>query len=177
MDYCAAAPELNVALLRYFNPIGAHESGLIGEDPNGIPNNLIPYLTQTAIGIRPELSVFGNDYNTPDGSPLRDYIDIVDLAQAHVMAIQRLLHAENKKNYEYFNIGTGRALSVLEIIQSFEQATGVSVPYKIVGRRTGDIEKVWADTSLANNELRWTAKTPIPETLANAWRWQQRLKK
>ena len=176
-DLWVADHEWNVVLLRYFNPIGAHPSALIGELPVGIPNNLIPYLTQTAAGIREQLSVFGDDYNTPDGSPLRDYIDVVDLAKAHVVAIHRLLEGRNKKNYEYFNIGTGHALSVLEIIQAFERATGVKVNYKIVGRRAGDIEKVWADTTFANNELGWSAKVPIEETLANAWRWQQRLGK
>ena len=172
----AGAPFKSI-ILRYFNPIGAHPTAEIGELPNGVPQNLIPYLTQTAMGIRKELSVFGDDYNTPDGSPLRDYIDVVDLAKAHVVAIHRLLEGRNKKNYEYFNIGTGHALSVLEIIQAFERATGVKVNYKIVGRRAGDIEKVWADTTFANNELGWSAKVPIEETLANAWRWQQRLGK
>ena len=174
-DLMRANPDLNALALRYFNPIGAHPSGHIGELPNGIPNNLIPYLTQTAIGIRSELSVFGDDYNTPDGSPLRDYIDVVDLARAHVVAIRRLLEGKNKKNYEFFNIGTGSALSVLEVIRAFEEATGVSVKYKIVGRWAGDIEKVWADTTLANQELGWKAEVSIRETLANAWRWQQRL--
>ena len=176
-DLMKVQSEMNSIALRYFNPIGAHPSALIGELPVGIPNNLIPYLTQTAAGIREQLSVFGDDYNTPDGSPLRDYIDVVDLAKAHVVAIHRLLEGRNKKNYEYFNIGTGHALSVLEIIQAFERATGVKVNYKIVGRRAGDIEKVWADTTFANNELGWSAKVPIEETLANAWRWQQRLGK
>ena len=176
-DLMKVQSEMNSIALRYFNPIGAHPSALIGELPVGIPNNLIPYLTQTAAGIREQLSVFGDDYNTPDGSPLRDYIDVVDLAKAHVVAIHRLLDGRNKKNYEYFNIGTGHALSVLEIIQAFERATGVKVNYKIVGRRAGDIEKVWADTTFANNELGWSAKVPIEETLANAWRWQQRLGK
>ena len=174
-DLMRVEKSMNGIALRYFNPIGAHPSALIGELPVGVPNNLIPYLTQTAAGIREQLSVFGDDYDTPDGSPLRDYIDVVDLAKAHVVAIRRLLEGKNKANYEYFNIGTGRALSVLEIIAAFERATGVKVNYKIVGRRAGDIEKVWADTTLANNELGWRAEVPIEQTLANAWKWQQRL--
>ena len=176
-DIQKADPEWNVVLLRYFNPIGAHPSALIGELPNGVPNNLIPFLTQTVAGIRPQLSVFGDDYNTPDGSPIRDYIDVVDLAKAHVVAIRRLLDGKNKANYEYFNIGTGNGLSVLGLIKAFEKATGEKVNYKIVGRRAGDIEKVWADTTLANQELGWKAEVPIEETLANAWKWQQALMK
>ena len=176
-DLHTADPEWNVVLLRYFNPIGAHPSALIGELPNGVPNNLIPFLTQTVAGIRPQLSVFGDDYNTPDGSPIRDYIDVVDLAKAHVVAIRRLLDGKNKANYEYFNIGTGNGLSVLGLIKAFEKATGEKVNYKIVGRRAGDIEKVWADTTLANQELGWKAEVPIEETLANAWKWQQALMK
>ena len=176
-DIHTADPEWNVVLLRYFNPIGAHPSALIGELPNGVPNNLIPFLTQTVAGIRPQLSVFGDDYNTPDGSPIRDYIDVVDLAKAHVVAIRRLLDGKNKANYEYFNIGTGNGLSVLGLIKAFEKATGEKVNYKIVGRRAGDIEKVWADTTLANQELGWKAEVPIEETLANAWKWQQALMK
>lgn len=176
-DLMRVETSMNALALRYFNPIGGHPSAWIGELPNGVPNNLIPYLTQTAIGIREELRVFGDDYNTPDGSPLRDYIDVVDLAKAHVVAIRRLLEGKNKKNYEFFNIGTGHALSVLEVIKAFEEATGVKVNYKIVGRRAGDIEKVWADTTSANQELGWRAETPIKETLANAWKWQKALSK
>ena len=176
-DTVASGAPINAILLRYFNPIGAHPSALIGELPNGVPNNLIPFLTQTVAGIRPQLSVFGDDYNTPDGSPIRDYIDVVDLAKAHVVAIRRLLDGKNKANYEYFNIGTGNGLSVLGLIKAFEKATGEKVNYKIVGRRAGDIEKVWADTTLANQELGWKAEVPIEETLANAWKWQQALMK
>lgn len=176
-DFMRVEPSMSTLALRYFNPIGAHPTAFIGELPNGVPNNLIPYLTQTAIGIREELSVFGNDYNTPDGSPLRDYIDVVDLAKAHVVAIRRLLEKRNKENYEYFNIGTGKALSVLEVIHAFESATGIKVNYKIVGRRPGDVEKVWADTTLANKELGWRAETPIEETMVNAWKWQKSLEK
>ena len=176
-DFAKVESGMNLLALRYFNPIGAHPSALIGELPNGVPNNLIPFLTQTVAGIRPQLSVFGDDYNTPDGSPIRDYIDVVDLAKAHVVAIRRLLDGKNKANYEYFNIGTGNGLSVLGLIKAFEKATGEKVNYKIVGRRAGDIEKVWADTTLANQELGWKAEVPIEETLANAWKWQQALMK
>ncbi len=174
-DLAKVEKEMNLIALRYFNPIGAHPSANIGELPNGVPNNLIPYLTQTVAGIREQLSVFGNDYNTSDGTPVRDYIDVVDLAKAHVVAIRRLLDGKNKANYEYFNIGTGNGVSVLELIQAFEKATGKKVNYKIVGRRAGDIEKVWADTSLANTELGWKAQVPLVETLANTWRWQEKL--
>lgn len=174
-DVAKVEKEMNLLALRYFNPIGAHPSACIGELPNGVPNNLIPYLTQTVAGIREQLSVFGNDYNTPDGSCIRDYIDVVDLAKAHVVAIHRLLDGKNKNNYEYFNIGTGKGVSVLELIKAFEKATGEKVNYKIVGRREGDIEKVWADTSYANRELEWKAEASLEETLANAWRWQKHL--
>lgn len=174
-DVAKVTPELNLLALRYFNPIGAHPSAHIGELPNGVPNNLIPYLTQTVAGIREQLSVFGNDYDTPDGTPIRDYIDVVDLAKAHVVAIKRLLEHKNKANYEFFNIGTGSGVTVLQLINAFEKATGEKVNYKIVGRRAGDIEKVWADTTMANNELGWKAQVPLEETLANTWRWQKRL--
>lgn len=174
-DSAAAYEHLNTIALRYFNPIGAHPSALIGELPNGIPNNLIPFVTQTAAGIRECLSVFGDDYNTPDGSCIRDYIDVVDLAKAHVVAIARLLEKKNKSTYEFFNIGTGIGVSVLEIITGFEKATGKKLNYKISPRRAGDIEKVWADTSFANNELGWKASTPLEETLANCWRFQENL--
>ncbi|MDR1415264.1 MAG: UDP-glucose 4-epimerase GalE [Odoribacteraceae bacterium] len=174
-DFARVEGEMNVIALRYFNPIGAHPSSLIGELPTGVPNNLIPYLTQTAAGIRPELSVFGDDYDTPDGSAVRDYIDVVDLAKAHVVAIRRLLEGRNRQNFEFFNIGTGRGLSVLEIIRAFERATGVKVNFRVTPRRAGDIEKVWADTTLANHELGWKAVVPIEETLLNAWNWQKHL--
>lgn len=176
-DVAKVSPELNLLALRYFNPIGAHPSANIGELPNGVPNNLIPYLTQTVAGIREQLSVFGDDYDTPDGTPIRDYIDVVDLAKAHVIAIKRLLEKKNKNNYEFFNIGTGSGVTVLQLIKAFEKATGERVNYKIVGRRAGDIEKVWADTTLANNELGWKAQVPLEETLANTWRWQKRLER
>lgn len=163
-------------ILRYFNPVGAHPSALIGELPNGVPQNLIPYLTQTAIGIRKELSVFGNDYDTPDGSCIRDFINVVDLAKAHVIAVERMLEDKAEAPIEIFNLGTGIGLSVLELIDSFERATGVKVPHKIVGRRPGDIEKVWADPRHANEVLGWKATTPIDDTMRSAWKWQQHLR-
>lgn len=163
-------------ILRYFNPIGAHPTTEIGELPNGVPQNLIPFLTQTAMGIRSELSVFGDDYNTPDGSCIRDYIYVVDLAKAHVKALDRMLKDQSDKNLEYFNLGTGRGLSVLELINTFETATGVKVPYKIVGRREGDIEQVWADPTHSNQVLGWTATETIENTLRTAWEWQVKLR-
>lgn len=162
-------------VLRYFNPIGAHPSAEIGELPIGIPNNLLPFVTQTAIGIRKQLLVFGNDYNTPDGTCIRDYIDVVDLAKAHVVSLKRMLKQQQKSNLEVFNLGTGRGFSVLEIIKTFEKVNGVKVPYKIVGRRPGDIEKVWADPSLANKELGWKAERSLEETLRSAWEWEKKL--
>ena len=171
----AGAPFKSV-ILRYFNPVGAHPSAEIGELPNGVPQNLIPYLTQTAIGIRKELSVFGNDYNTPDGSCIRDYIDVVDLAKAHVIAVERMLEDKSEDKIEIFNLGTGNGLSVLGLIDEFEKATGVKVPHKIVGRRAGDIEKVWADPSYANEVLGWKADTPIADTMRSAWAWQCKLR-
>jgi len=175
-DAVRANDNLKSVILRYFNPIGAHKSALIGELPIGVPQNLIPFLTQTAAGIRQELSVFGNDYGTPDGSCIRDYISVVDLAKAHVTAVERMLNNNQKSAIEYFNIGTGRGLSVLELINTFEQATGVKVPYKIAGRREGDIEKVWADPTFANTELGWTAQETVEDTLRSAWKWQLSLK-
>ena len=171
----AGAPFKSV-ILRYFNPVGAHPSAEIGELPNGVPQNLIPFLTQTAIGIRKELSVFGNDYNTPDGSCIRDYIDVVDLAKAHVIAVERMLDGKSPEKIEIFNLGTGNGLSVLELINTFETATGVKVPHKIVGRRAGDIEKVWANPMHANEVLGWKAETPIADTMRSAWAWQCKLR-
>ncbi|MDD6623045.1 MAG: UDP-glucose 4-epimerase GalE [Bacteroidales bacterium] len=176
-DYIRSGAGIKSIILRYFNPVGAHPSALIGELPNGVPQNLIPYLTQTAIGIRPELSVFGNDYNTPDGSCIRDFINVVDLAKAHVVAARRMLSDESSDDIEIFNLGTGNGVSVLELINTFREATGVDVPYKIVGRREGDIEKVWADPSRANNVLGWKATTPLADTLLSAWNWQLQLRK
>lgn len=175
-DTIKSGAPINAILLRYFNPIGAHPTALLGELPNGVPQNLIPFLTQTAIGIREKLSVFGNDYNTPDGSCIRDFINVVDLAKAHVVAINRILEDKQKEKVEVFNIGTGRGLSVLELINAFEAATGVKLNYQIVGRRAGDIEKVWANPEYANNELGWKAETSIEDTLRSAWEWQLKLR-
>ena len=175
-DTIHAGAPFRAILLRYFNPIGAHPSAEIGELPLGVPQNLIPYLTQTAMGIRKELSVFGNDYNTPDGSCIRDYINVVDLAKAHVIAMNRMIERKAADNVEVFNLGTGRGVSVLELINSFERATGVAVPHMIVGRREGDIEQVWANPERANNVLGWTAVESLDDTLASAWRWQEKLR-
>ncbi len=172
-DSCSANGLISAISLRYFNPIGAHKSALIGELPLGIPQNLVPFITQTAIGIREELKVFGNDYDTPDGSCIRDYIDVTDLAKAHVIAIKRLINKINKTTYEVFNLGTGRGLTVLELIDIFQKVTGKKLNYKIVGRRSGDIEKVWADTSYANEVLGWKALTTIEETILSAWNWEK----
>lgn len=173
-DFIASGAPIKSVILRYFNPIGAHPSALIGELPNGVPNNLAPYITQTAAGIRKELTVFGNDYNTPDGSCIRDYIDVVDLAKAHVTAMKRMLSESNTDSIEIFNLGTGQGLSVLELIHAFESATGVKVPYRIGSRREGDIEKIWANPTKANNILGWKASVPVAETMRNAWKWQTR---
>ena len=175
-DTVASGSPVHAIMLRYFNPIGAHPSALIGELPNGVPQNLLPYVTQTAMGIREQLSVFGDDYDTPDGSCIRDYIYVVDLAKAHVIAMDRILNDKQKESVEVFNIGTGRGLSVLELLNKFEAATGVKVNYKIVGRRQGDIVKVWADPTFANEELGWQAKATIEETLKSAWNWQVKLR-
>jgi UDP-glucose 4-epimerase len=172
-DSLAAYKDLRAISLRYFNPIGAHPSGLIGELPLGVPANLVPFITQTAAGLREQLLVFGNDYNTPDGSAVRDYINVVDLAQAHVVAIDRLLKEKQASNYEMFNLGTGEGYTVLQLINAFEKVTGTKVNYKIVDRRPGDIEKVWADTRLANEVLGWKASRSIEETLLSAWKWEQ----
>ena len=162
--------------LRYFNPIGAHPSALIGELPRGVPQNLVPYITQTAAGIRECLSVFGDDYPTPDGSNIRDYIDVVDLAKAHVAAIRRMIEDRNKARYEVFNIGTGRGVSVLELVRKFEEVNNLKLNYKIVGRRAGDIVTIWADPSYANNELGWRAERSLDETLAAAWKWEKHIR-
>lgn len=175
-DEAHANAQLHATILRYFNPIGAHPSAMIGELPNGVPQNLLPFVTQTAIGLRPELKVFGDDYNTPDGSCIRDYIYVVDLAKAHVKAVERMLNHQAKEQVEVFNLGTGRGLSVLEILNTFMQVTGVNVPYQIVGRREGDIEQVWAKPDKANNVLGWKADTPIEDVLLSAWRWEQKIR-
>jgi UDP-glucose 4-epimerase len=168
---------MKAILLRYFNPIGAHETAHIGELPQGIPDNLLPYITQTAVGQRDYLRVFGDDYDTPDGTPIRDYIHVVDLAKAHVVALERLINNKGKSNCEVFNLGTGNGFSVLEVIKSFERVSGLKLNYKIVDRRPGDIVKVWADTTYANVELGWKADKGIDEMTGSAWRWQQKLEK
>ena len=176
-DEAHADAQLRATILRYFNPIGAHPSALIGELPNGVPQNLLPFVTQTAVGLRQELKVFGNDYNTSDGSCIRDYIYVVDLAKAHVKAVERMLSGKADEQVEVFNLGTGRGLSVLEILNTFMQVTGVNIPYQIVGRREGDIEQVWANPDKANTVLGWKADTPIEEVLLSAWKWEQKIRK
>lgn len=168
---------INALALRYFNPIGAHPSALIGELPRGVPENLVPFITQTAIGVRDELRVFGDDYDTPDGSCIRDYLHVVDLAKAHVIAVKRLIEGNNKNNYEIFNLGTGNGVSVLEAIKSFEKVSGVKLNYKIVGRRPGDIEKIWADPSFANRELGWKTLSSLDHAMKTAWDWEQNIRK
>ena len=170
------ASGLHCIALRYFNPIGAHPSAIIGELPLGVPDNLLPYITQTAIGKREKLSVFGDDYNTKDGTPIRDYIHVIDLARAHVVALGRMIEGKQKKDWEVFNLGTGNGFTVLEVIQSFEKVSAMKLNYEIVGRRAGDIEKVWADTSYANEELGWKATRDLDEMTRSAWDWEQALK-
>jgi UDP-glucose 4-epimerase len=171
-DTCKAYG-LNAIALRYFNPIGAHASIKIGELPIGVPQNLIPFITQTAAGIREELSVYGDDYPTSDGTAVRDYIHVVDLAKAHIAALNRLIEKRNKEKYEYFNVGTGTGSSVLEVIKAFEKASGSPLKYKIVGRREGDITSAYADTSIANKELNWKTELTLDEALDSAWKWQK----
>ena len=173
--FSVEAYKLKAIALRYFNPIGSHESALIGELPLGVPNNLVPFITQTAIGLRPSLNVYGSDYNTPDGTAIRDYIHVVDLAKAHVVAVNRMVNETGKPDYEIFNLGTGNGLSVLEVIQSFEKVSGQSLNYKITDRRPGDVEKVWADTTFANTELGWKAEKTLDEMMLSAWKWEQSL--
>ena len=176
-DVIAANNSVKAIALRYFNPIGAHKSAEIGELPNGVPNNLIPFVTQTAYGIRKELMIFGDDYNTPDGTAVRDYIHVSDLALAHIAAIERLIENRNANNFEVFNVGTGTGNSVLEIVKTFEKVTGQKLNYKIVGRRAGDIEQVWADTAVAERELNWTAKFTLADSLESAWKWENNYRK
>lgn len=173
----AKVTSVNAILLRYFNPIGGHESSLIGELPLGVPNCLVPFITQTAIGIRKELSVFGEDYNTPDGTAIRDYIHVVDLAKAHVIAVDRMIEEKQKKKVEIFNLGTGNGFSVLEVINSFEKVSKQKLNYKIVERRAGDVEQVFADTKFANDELGWKAEKTLDEMLLTAWNWELALQK
>lgn len=175
-DAVAASEGLQGIALRYFNPIGAHPSALIGELPRGVPQNLVPFITQTAAGLRECLSVFGDDYPTPDGSCIRDYIDVVDLARAHVAAIDRMREGKNKAAYEVFNVGTGRGVSVLELLNRFQQVNGVEVPYRIAPRRAGDIIAIWADPTQANSELGWQAERTLDQTLSSAWAWEKRIR-
>ncbi|TDI81759.1 MAG: UDP-glucose 4-epimerase GalE [Bacteroidetes bacterium] len=174
-DSCAASALQSISL-RYFNPIGAHESAEIGELPIGTPQNLVPFITQTAAGLRDELSVFGDDYPTKDGSCIRDYVHVVDLANAHVVALQRLFSEENLLNYEVFNLGTGKGNSVLEVVHAFEKVTGEKLNYKIVGRRHGDVVSVYADTTKANEILGWKTQRTMEEALASAWKWEKKLR-
>ena len=172
----AKVTNINAVLLRYFNPIGAHSSAEIGELPIGIPQNLVPFITQTAYGLRKELSVYGNDYPTPDGTCIRDYIHVVDLAKAHVVALQRLLNKQNLEKVETFNLGTGKGSSVLEVITAFEKVSGQKLPYKIVGRREGDVISAYANTDKANKVLGWKAAFSLEDALASAWKWEQKVR-
>lgn len=174
-DAVSAYSGIKGIALRYFNPIGAHPSALIGELPRGVPNNLVPFITQTAIGKRECLSIFGDDYPTADGTCLRDYIDIVDLAKAHVCAVSRMLGGQMKEDYEIFNVGTGRPVSVLELVTAFEKVNGIKLNYKFAPRRPGDVVAIWADPTLANEELGWKAGRTVEETLASAWAWEKRI--
>lgn len=175
-DCCRAYEGVYGIALRYFNPIGAHPSALIGELPRGVPNNLVPFITQTAAGLRQMLSVFGNDYNTHDGTCLRDYIDVIDLAKAHVAAVDRMTSGKMDAKYEIFNIGTGRPVSVLELVTTFESVNDLKLPYKIVDRRPGDVPAVWAETSRANEVLGWKAERTLEETLCSAWQWEKHIR-
>lgn len=175
-DFVRTGTSFKSIILRYFNPIGAHPSAEIGELPLGVPQNLLPYVCQTAAGIRQELSVYGDDYNTPDGTCIRDYIDVCDLANAHVCALNRMVHGTCKDDVEYYNLGTGRGVSVKELVDSFVLSTGVNVPCKVVERREGDIECIYGDPSRANSVLGWKSETGLSETLSNAWRWQKKCK-
>lgn len=175
-DFIHSGASIKSVILRYFNPIGAHPSGEIGELPIGVPQNLVPFITQTGIGVREQLSVFGDDYNTPDGSAIRDFINVVDLSKAHVIAIERMLEDKSDDKVEVFNLGTGVGLSVLELIKVFEKVTGKPLNYKITDRREGDIEQIWAQANKANNVLGWKAKESIEDTMASAWKWQLKLR-
>lgn len=174
-DSCAVHPELKAISLRYFNPIGAHPSAKIGELPLGLPQNLVPFITQTAAGIRSELRVFGDDYPTRDGTCIRDYIHVVDLARAHVVALERLLNDQQEQNYEVFNLGTGTGSTVLEVIRSFERVSGMKLPFKIVDRRPGDVIEAYADTSLANKVLGWKSESTLDDAMRSAWAWERSL--
>jgi len=175
-DTCKVTPQLKAISLRYFNPMGAHPSAAIGELPIGVPQNLVPFITQTAIGLREQLSVFGDDYPTEDGTCIRDYIHVLDLAKAHVVALQRLMEGKNKENYEVFNVGTGTGSSVLEVIESFERVTGRKLNYKIVARRAGDVVQAYADTTKANKVLGWKAQSSLDDAMQSAWLWEQKVR-
>jgi len=175
-DFINSGKTLKITALRYFNPIGAHPTGIIGELPTGIPNNLVPYITQTAIGIREELKIFGNDYDTPDGTCIRDFIDVNDLALAHLDAIKYLQKIETDSHYDFFNVGTGNGVSVKQLVDLFINSTGINLKHKYTDRRAGDVAKIWADTTLANIKLGWKAQTPLNETLMNAWKWEKYLR-
>lgn len=175
-DTCKVAQDFNAISLRYFNPIGAHSSAKIGELPIGVPQNLVPFITQTAVGIRQQLSVVGNDYPTPDGTCIRDYIHVVDLAKAHVVALERLLNHKNKANYEVFNLGTGKGSSVLEVIQSFEKVSGSKLNYKFAPKREGDVIQAYADTNNANSELGWKAESSLDDAMLSAWNWEKQIR-
>lgn len=175
-DFYHAQPGFSGIALRYFNPIGAHPSGLIGELPRGVPNNLIPFVTQTAAGLRDQLKIFGNDYNTTDGTCIRDYINVVDLAKAHVAAINRQMENKTKQAFEVFNLGTGKGVSVMEIVTEFEKATGQKLNYAIAPRRVGDVEQIYANATLAESELNWKAQKTLAETLLSAWNWEKKLR-
>ncbi len=176
-DYIKSNPDFLTISLRYFNPIGAHKSGLIGELPQGIPNNLLPYITQTAVGQREKLLVYGDDYPTPDGTPIRDYIHVVDLAEAHVKAVNRLLKNESKQRFEIFNLGTGKGYSVMEIIKAFEKVSQKKLNYQIAGRRDGDVPVLYASTELAEQKLKWKAKLGLEEMISSSWEWEQNFRK
>ncbi len=175
-DTCLVSPQLQAISLRYFNPMGAHPSAEIGDLPLGVPQNLVPFITQTGIGLRERLSVFGDDYPTEDGTCIRDYIHVVDLARAHVVALKRLLDGENEENYEVFNVGTGTGSSVMEVIRSFERVSGTKLNYQIVGRRAGDVIQAYADTSRANRVLGWKAESTLDEAMRSAWKWEQKIR-
>ena len=175
-DTCKVNGSINTIALRYFNPIGAHESALIGELPIGTPQNLVPFVTQTGIGLREKLSIFGNDYPTPDGTCIRDYIHVVDLAKAHVIAMKRLLKEKNNENYEVYNIGTGKGSSVLEVVNTFEQVTGITLNYSFAERRAGDIISAYADTAKANTVLGWKSELTLKEALLSAWEWEKKIR-
>ena len=175
-DTCSANTLLNIIALRYFNPIGAHESATIGELPIGTPQNLVPFVTQTGIGLREKLSIFGNDYPTPDGTCIRDYIHVVDLAKAHTIAMERLIEEKNTENYEVYNIGTGKGSSVLEVVNAFKKVTGVRLNYSFAERRAGDIISAYADTKKANRILGWKSELTLEDSLLSAWKWEKKIR-